>query len=158
MANFVFNRSKGRGVEYAERVNANDPANSVLIWSLWNYGAATDDTIGDLDDFAAIEANANAAEKPTGESYARKVLSDASGITITYDDTNNWVDVDTPDQTWTALGSGVNITDAVSGYDSDSTGGTDSSIRPITSHDFAISCDGSDVTMVLPSGGFLRAQ
>lgn len=158
MGNFLFNRAKGRGSEWATRVNANDPANSVIIWALWNYGAATDDTIGDLDDIAAIEANANAAEKGTGESYARKVLSDASGITITYDDTNNWVDVDCPDQTWTALGAGTAITDATSGYDSDSTGGADSAILPWTSHDFAITPDSSDVTMVLPTGGFFRAQ
>lgn len=160
MANFVFNRSKGRVTEFATRINANDPANSIFSISLWAYGAATDDTIGDLDDVAAVEANANAAELTSGTNanYARKTLTDASGITITYDDTNNWVDVDIPDQTWTALGAGTNPTDLIVAYDSDSTGGTDANILPCTSHDFAVTPDGSDVTAVIAAGGFYRAS
>lgn len=142
----VFNRAKGRGVEFAERVNANDPANSAFIWSLWNI-TASDATERDLDDFAAIEASGTNAELTSGTNtnYVRKTLAD-SALTITYDDTNDRVDVDCADQTWTALGAGTAITAALSGYDSDTTGGSDSNIIPVTQHDFAMTPDGSDVT------------
>jgi hypothetical protein len=116
MADLVFNRAKGRGVEWAERINGNDPANSAAIASLWNI-TATDATQRDLD-----------------------------ALTITYDDTNDRVDVDSADQTWTALGAGTAITDLIIGYDSDTTAGTDSGILPWTQHDFAATPDGSDIT------------
>jgi len=146
MGTLVFNRSKGRGVEFAERVNANDPTNAVFVWSLWNI-TASDATERDLDDFAAIEASGTNAELTSGTNanYVRKTLADGA-LTITYDDTNDRVDVDCADQTWTALGAGTAVTTAICGYDSDSTAGTDSAILPITQHDFAITPDGSDVT------------
>lgn len=159
MADFFFNIAKGREVEFATRINANDPANSVLQISLWNYGAATDDTIGDLDTVALVESNANAAELTSGTNanYARKTLTDASGITITVDDTNNRTDVDIPDQTWTALGAGTAITDLIAQYDSDSTAGTDANQVPVSSHDFPITPDGSDVTAQIATAGIWRA-
>lgn len=158
MADFIFNRSKGRGVEFATRINANDPANSVLSIGLWNI-TQTDAQQIDQDDIAAIEAAGTNAELTSGTNanYVRKVLTDASSITITYDDTNDRVDVDCPDQTWTALGAGTAITDVIIGYDSDSTGGTDAAILPVSQHDFAITPDGSDVTAVIAAAGFLRA-
>ncbi|GAA0719908.1 hypothetical protein Drose_06205 [Dactylosporangium roseum] len=147
MADFVYNISKGRVAEYANRINTNDPANSVFVIGLINT-SATDATLRDLDDFAAIEADANTAELTSGSNanYARKVITDASGMTITVDDTNDRVDVDIADQTWTALGAGTAVTDLVIGYDSDSTTGTDSAIRPCTQHDFAVTPDSSDAT------------
>jgi hypothetical protein len=146
MADLVFNRAKGRGVEWAERINGNDPANSAAIASLWNI-TATDATQRDLDDFAAIEAQGTNAELTSGTNanYARKTLADGA-LTITYDDTNDRVDVDSADQTWTALGAGTAITDLIIGYDSDTTAGTDSGILPWTQHDFAATPDGSDIT------------
>jgi len=147
MADFVFNISKGRVAEYANRININDPTNSVFVIELINT-SATDATLKDLDDFAAVEADANTAELTSGTNanYVRKTITDASGMTITTDDTNDRVDVDIADQTWTALGAGTAITDVVIGYDSDSTTGADSAIKPCTQHDFAITPDGSDVT------------
>lgn len=118
--------------------------------------ADTDAVMKDLDTFAAIESNASAAEQ-TGGTYARKSLNQASSITVTTDDTNDRVDVDCPDQTWTALTvTSGSITDLVFGYDSDSTGGTDSGIVPLTQHDFAITPDGSDVTATIAV--FFRAS
>jgi hypothetical protein len=159
VADFIFNIAKGRIVEYANRINVNDPANSVFQVSLWNYGAATDDTIGDLDTVALVESNANAAELTSGTNanYARKTINDASGMTITVDDTNNRTDVDIADQTWTALGAGTAVTDLVVAYDSDSTGGTDANQVPVSSHDFVITPDGSDVTAVINASGIFRA-
>lgn len=150
MANFVYNISLGRVAEFGNRINANDPTNSVFLIELINT-TATDATLKDLDTFAQIESDANTAELTSGTNanYARKTLSDASSITVTVDDSNDRTDVDTPDQTWTALGAGTAITDVVFGYDSDSTAGTDANVVPCTQHDFAVTPDGSDVTATI---------
>lgn len=147
MGNFVFNRSKGRVTEFAERVNANDPTNSVFVIALIaSTGVESDAVLIDKDDFAALVSGTTDFATNTGST--RKSLDQTGGITVTYDDTNDRVDVDCPDQTWTALandGTG-GISDVVFGYDSDSTAGTDANILPMTYHDFAITPDGSDVT------------
>lgn len=144
MADFVYNISKGKVAEFGARVNANDPTNSVFLIEVVNT-SATDATLKDLDDFAAIEADANTAEVANA-GYARKTLSDTGGITVTVDDTNDRTDVDAPDQTWTAVAAGTAWTDVVTGYDSDSTAGTDSAVKPMTQHDFSVTPDGSDIT------------
>lgn len=146
MGNFVFNRSKGRFVEFAERVNANDPTNSVLQLSAWNTAAA-DSTLLDLDTVAQVEADGSTAEV-TNSGYARKTLADST-ITITYDDTNDRVDLDIADQTWTAVAAGTAWTDLMFSYDSDSTGGTDANQVPVSWHDFAVTPDGSDITATI---------
>lgn len=157
MADLVFNQAKGKAAEWAARVNANDPTNSVLIVSVFNAGAATDATLKDYDTIAQIEADANAAEV-TNSGYARKVLDQAGGITVTVDDTNDRTDVDIPDQTWPAVAAGSAWTDVVIGYKSDSTTGTDANIVPVTQHDFAVTPDGSDITMQVATAGFFRAS
>lgn len=154
MADFVYNQAKGKAAEWAARINADDPTNSVLLWEAINT-TATDATLKDLDTFALIESDANTAEV-TNSGYARKSLNQASGITITIDDTNDRTDVDCADQTWTAVGAGTAWTDLVSGYDSDSTGGTDANVVPITQHDFGITPDGSDITATIAV--FFRAS
>lgn len=147
MASFIFNRAKGRFAEWAERVNANDPANSVFVIALVAAtGVEADATLLDKDDFAALVVGTTDFATNTGG--GRKTLDQTAGITITYDDTNDRVDVDCPDQTWTALandGTGA-VGDVVFGYDSDSTAGTDANVLPVSFHDFAITPDGSDVT------------
>lgn len=156
MANFVFNRGKGRGVEWAERVNANDPTNAVLVVAvLATSGIEADATLIDLDSFSALVAGTT--NEVTNSGYARKVLDQAAGITITYDDTNDRVDVFFPDQTWTAVAAGDGWNDVVVGYDSDSTGGTDANILPHTLHDFVVTPDGSDITLDVPTAGYFRA-
>ena len=157
MANFVFNRGKGRGVEWAERVNANDPTNAVLVVAvLATSGIEADATLIDLDSFSALVAGTT--NEVTNSGYARKVLDQAGGITVTYDDTNDRVDVFFPDQTWTAVEAGDGWNDVVVGYDSDSTGGTDANILPHTLHDFVVTPDGSDITLDVPTAGYFRAS
>jgi hypothetical protein len=144
MPDFVYNLGKGKVAEWAARVEANDPVNSVFILAAIN-STATDATLRDLDTLAAIEADANTAEA-TNSGYARKTLANGS-LTITIDDPNDRVDVDCADQTWTAVATSPGAwTDLVFGYDSDSTAGTDSNIVPATQHDFAVTPDGSDIT------------
>ena len=157
MANIVFNRGKGRGVEWAERVNANDPTNAVLVVAvLATSGIEADATLIDLDSFSALVAGTT--NEVTNSGYARKVLDQAGGITVTYDDTNDRVDVFFPDQTWTAVAAGDGWNDVVVGYDSDSTGGTDANILPHTLHDFVVTPDGSDITLDVPTAGYFRAS
>lgn len=150
MGNFVFNRSKGRVAEWAERVNANDPVNSVFLVALIaTTGVQADSVLLDLDDFTALVAGTTDFATNTGG--GRKTLDQTGGLTITYDDTNDRVDVDCPDLTWTALandGTGA-VSDVVFGYDSDSTAGTDANVLPATFHDFIITPDSSDVTATI---------
>jgi hypothetical protein len=159
MANFVHNRAKGRLTEWAERINANDPTNSVfLIALIASTGVESDAVLTDKDDWAGLVEGATNFATNTGST--RKTLDQAGGITITYDDTNDRVDVDVPDQTWTAVandGTG-GISDVAFGFDTDSTSGTDSSVLPGTFHDFAVTPDGSDITAKIAELGFFRAS
>ena len=156
MADFQFNRSKGRLAEWAERVNASDPTNAVFIVAAYNT-AATDATLKDLDTVADIESDANTAEV-TNTNYSRKSIDQSGGLTITYDDTNDRVDVDMPDQTWTSIAAGTAWTDLLIAYDSDSAAGTDANILPGAWYDFAVTPVGSDITAVFNSAGFYRAS
>lgn len=157
MGNFVYNISKGRVTEYAERVNANDPANSVFnVMVLATAGIESDATLIDVDTVAAVVAGTT--NEVTNSGYARKVLDQTSGITVTYDDTNDRVDTDVPDLTWTAVAAGDGWNDIVFTYDSDSTAGTDANQRPMTHHDFVLVPDGSDITAQIAVGGFHRAS
>lgn len=157
MADLVFNIAKGRVAELYNRVDLNDPANSALIIAVFNAGAMTDATVRDYDTLAAIEADAAAAEV-TNTGYARKTLTDADIVAFAPDDTNDRVDLDIPDQTWTAVAAGSAWTDLVVCYDSDTTAGTDSNIVPLTWHDFAVTPDGSDITAQIAAAGFFRAS
>ncbi len=156
MANLVFNIALGRVAELYNRVDSNDPANSALVIIVYNTAAA-DSVIKDLDTVAAIEADANTAEV-TNSGYARKVLTDADIVAFAADDANDRVDLDIPDQSWSAVAAGGNWTDILIAYDSDTTGGTDSNIVPLTWHDFAVTPDGSDIVAVIAATGFYRAS
>ena len=156
MADFLFNRSKGRVAEFAERINANDPANPVfVILVLATAGIETDAVLKDKDTITDLVSGTTNEVTNTG--YARKTIDNTGSITITYDDTNDRVDVDMPDQTWTAVAAGDGWNDLVICYDSDSTGGTDANIVPCTLHDFVVTPDGSDITAQFNASGFYRA-
>lgn len=156
MADFVFNVSMGKVNEYVARVDGNDPTNSVLV-VVAIVATATDATMRDYDTLSALLGDANVAEA-TNTNYARKVLSDTDVTAPTPDDTNDRQESDIPDQTWSAVAAGDNWTDLVICYDSDSTGGTDANIVPLTLHDFAVTPDGSDITAQINAAGFFRAS
>ena len=141
MADLVFNVSKGAFIE-----KVRDGAANILVLLL--IAADTDDAMRDTDTVQALLATG--ADEATDGSYARK-----TGITgtITVDDTNNRVDLDIPDQTWTAL-AGAAITDLVVAYQESA---ADSGRVPMSLHDFVISPDGSDVTAVVNASGIMRA-
>lgn len=156
MANLIFNRALGRGTEWAERVNGNDPTNAILVMMvLATSGIESDATLRDKDDFAAVVSGTT--NEVTNSGYSRKTLDQTGGIVITYDDTNDRVDVDCPDQTFPAVAAGDGWNDVVIGYDSDSTAGTDANILPWSLHDFPVTPDGSDITIQVATAGFFRA-
>lgn len=156
MADFVFNIAKGRVAELYNRVDLSDPANAVLVITVFN-SAAADAAMIDVDTLALLEAVASNAEV-TNTNYARIVLDDTDLVAFAPDDTNDRVDLDIPDQTWTAVGAGDAWTDLVINYDSDSTGGTDANIVPCTLHDFVATPNGGDITAQIAAAGFFRAS
>lgn len=156
MADFVFNIAKGRVAELYNRVDSNDPANAVLVIVAIDT-SATDATLKDFDTLAAVLGDANTAEV-TNTNYARKVLSDSDLAAFAADDTNDRVDLDFADQTWSSVAAGDGWTDLLICYDSDSTGGTDANIVPLTCHDFAVTPDGSDIVAQIAAAGFYRAS
>lgn len=157
MADFVFNIAKGRVAELMNRVNANDPANSALvILVLATSGLESDAVLKDKDDVAALVSGTT--NEVTNAGYARKTLTDVSTITVTTDDTNDRVDVDMPDQTFAAIVAGDAWSKFVIAYDPDTTGGTDSTLVPLISLDFAVTPDGNDILAQLNSAGFYRAS
>lgn len=157
MADFIFNIAKGKISEYAARVNANDPANSVLVMMvLATSGLESDAVLKDKDDFAAVVSGTT--NEVTNAGYARKTFDQTAGITITVDDTNDRVDIDIPDQTFSAIVAGDGWSKIVIGYDSDSTAGADSAIIPISCHDFVVTPDGTDILVQVAAAGFARAS
>lgn len=146
MADFVFNIAKGRVAEFAERVVNNDPTNSVFVAVLLQ-GSVADATAVDFDTLAAVLGDASTTEA-NATNYTRKILTGTEGVAATVDDVNDRMDVDVDDITWTSLGGAANntLTDLLFCYDSDSTGGADSAIIPMTQHDFALTTSGGDVT------------
>lgn len=157
MANQIFNIALGRVAELYNRVDLNDPAASALvIVVLATAGIETDAVLKDADTLAAVVAGTT--DEVTNTGYARKILTDADIVAFAPDDTNDRVDLDIPDQTWTAVAAGSGWNDLLVCYDSDTAAGTDANIVPLTMHDFVLTPDGSDITAQIAATGFFRAS
>ncbi len=130
MSAAVFNIALGRLNEYAIRVNANDPANAAfVVMLLQDTGLEAESVLIDYDDFGAILAAANT--ECTVASYARLVWDDTDVADPVVDDSGDKQDFDVADFDFGTLESGQNISAAIIGYDSDTTGGTDANIIPV---------------------------
>ena len=153
MANIVFNIAKGRVAEFYNRVKSNDPANSAfIIVPIETSGLEADSVLIDKDDLAAVLSGATNEQSTMG----RKTLTDADLAAFPApDDSNDRMDVSLPTVTWTAA-SGNAISKLLVCYDSDTTGGTDSNIIPLTMFDFAQTPSGADIQMT--TGVFYRAS
>lgn len=157
MADFVFNISKGRVAELYNRIKTNDPANSAFkIVILATGGIETDAVLKDVDTVTALVAGTTNEVTNTG--YARKTLTDADIVAFAPDDANDRVDLDIPDQTWTAVAAGDGWNDFVVAYDPDTTTSTDATRVPCTQHDAVLVPDGSDITIQIAAAGFFRAS
>ncbi len=153
MANIVFNISKGRVVELYSRVKSNDPTNSALILvPIETSGLESDATLIDKDDLAAVLSGTTNEQTTMG----RKTLTDSDLAALPApDDTNDRYEVSLPTVTWTAA-TGNAISKILVCYDSDTTGGADSAILPLTMFDATATPDGNN--LVLNSGVFFRAS
>lgn len=148
MANFVFNIAKGKVGYYATLPAAND---ALILVPIETTGIVSDATMIDYDDLAALLAGASNEQTTMG----RKTVT--ASVTSTVDDTNDRLDADFPDQTWTAA-TGNAISAVIVCYDPDTTGGTDADIIPLTKHDFVATPDGSDIVAQVAAAGFYRAS
>jgi len=146
MADFVFNIAKGAA---AEKVRDG----ATVLGMLLLKAAEADTALSDHADLAALIGAAGNTEADF-TNYARKT---ALTGTVTVDNVNDRVDVDIPDQTWTAAGGALNntLTDLVVFYEE---AAADASRIPLTNHDFAATTDGSDLTAQVNASGFFRAQ
>lgn len=145
MADGVFNIAKGA---FAEKFR-DGAANGIVLLMKANE---TETTLVDRDELDALFTEAGNTEADA-TSYARK-----TGLTgtITVDDSNDRVDVDIPDQTWSSLGNGTNntLTKLVVAYEESA---AETGRIPLSHHDFALTTDGSDVTAQFNAAGFARA-
>jgi hypothetical protein len=154
MADFVFNIAKGKVHQYCENVDSGSPANARLkMIPLETTSLEADATLKDYNDLSALLAGTSNEQTTMG----RKTLA-AADVTITVDDTNDRVDIDLTDQTWTAA-TGNAISALVVVYCPDGvTPGADSTFIPLTKYDFVVTPDGSDVTAQINAAGFFRAS
>jgi len=153
MANIVLNIAKGRVVEYYNRVENNDPANSAIILvPIETTGLEADSVLIDADTLTAVLAGATNEQTTMG----RKTLTDADLAALPApDDANDRYDVSLPTVTWAAA-AGNAISKILVCYDSDTTGGTDANIIPLTMFDFVQTPSGADIQMT--TGVFFRAS
>lgn len=151
MADFVFNIAKGKVKYYSELAAANDALVYVLVLA---SGLEADSTLKDYTNLSSLLAGTT--DECTFTNYARKTVT---STTITVDNTNDRVDIDIADQTWTSAGGATNnsIGALIICYDDDTTSGTDTNLIPLTKHDFTVTTDGTDVTAVIAASGFYRA-
>ncbi|MFB9681234.1 hypothetical protein [Streptosporangium vulgare] len=152
MADGVFNLALGRIAYYGSLPATND---ALIVVLLKSSGLEADATLRDHDTLSALLASTN--DECDATSYTRKTLS---GVTVTVDDTNNRVDIDADDFSYTSLGGASNNTLAklIIAYDPDTTGGDDTTIIPLTFHDITLTTDGNPVNATIPTGGFARAS
>ncbi|MFD3749752.1 hypothetical protein ACFWVT_05705 [Streptomyces cyaneofuscatus] len=138
MANIVFNVALGRLAHYASLPATND---ALVLVPLEAGGLVADSTMRDYDDLNALLGGASNEQTTMG----RKTLA---SVTATVDDTNDRVNLDCADVTWTAaLGTAIGA--VVICYDPDTTGGTDADLIPLTKHDVSMTPDGSDFTLTI---------
>jgi len=140
MANFVFNIAKGRAVELYNRVDINDPAAAtIVVVPLETSGLEAQSALEDSLTLAEVLDGATNEQTTMG----RKTLTDADIAAFTNDTTNNRNDLDLPDQVWLAA-TGNAISALVICYSPSA--GADSTIIPLSHHDFVVTPDGSDIT------------
>ncbi|MGR6915411.1 hypothetical protein ACU635_14295 [[Actinomadura] parvosata] len=157
MADFVFNVALGRTAELYHRVKTGDPAgSSLIIAALATSGLESDAVLRDKDSLADL-VSGTTNEVPTGNGYARKTLAASDLNAVAPDDTNDRLDLDIPDQTWTSvLAASGGWSKLVICYRPASSS-TDAQIIPLTCHDFVITPDGTDIVAQIAATGFFRA-
>ena len=145
MSNITFNVALGRAASLAALPAASD---ALILVPLESSGLETDAVLRDKDTLADVVSGTTNEQTTIG----RKTLT---SVTVTVNDTNDRVEVDAADVTWTSpTGSAVGA--MVVCYDPDSTGGTDADLIPIVKADIAWTPDGNNFTLSIAD--FFRAS
>jgi hypothetical protein len=105
-----------------------------------------DDALRDYTTLSTLLADAGNTEADF-TNYARKVITDTDGLTLSIDNVANTVTPDLVDQIWTAAGGTTDnsLTKLLLCYDSDTTGGTDADLVPVYAYDFAATTNGENL-------------
>lgn len=147
MSDLVFNIAKGKAAYYATLPAAND---ALVVVVLQSSGLGTDATLRDLTTLTAV---LGAATEQT--TMGRKTIS--SGVAVSVDNTNDRTDVDiTTDPVWSGA-TGAAVGALVVCYCPDTTSPSDSTMIPLTKHDFVVTPNGSDIQAQIAASGFYRA-
>lgn len=146
MANIVFNVALGRLAYYASLPATND---ALIMVPLEATGLVADSVMRDYDTLSDLLAGA------TNEQTSNMTRKTLASVAVTVNDTDNRVDLDCADVTWTAA-TGNAIGAVLICYDPDTTGGDDTTIIPLTKHDVTMTPDGSDFTLTIAD--FVRAS
>lgn len=162
-SDFVFNIARGalkyyyyaveNSVALASAGQFTSTANAALVLVLVETtGIEGDDTLNNYDDLASLLAAASNEQT----NQARKVLTETELAAVpTPDDTNNRLDLDLPDVTYTALGG--NAVGKVLVCFRPDTASADSAIIPLVAHAVSITPDGNDVLLQINAAGFWRS-
>lgn len=145
MGNVVNNISLGRFVHYSTLPAAND---ALIVVPLEQTSIEADAALRDHDTLSALLAGSSNEQTTIG----RKTIT---SVTVTVDDTNERTDVDFADPVWTGT-SGNQVGALQICYDPDTTAGDDTTVVPMTKHDFVVTPTG-DLTAQLAAAGFGRA-
>lgn len=163
MASIIQNVARGRVRYFYDAVDSSivlsaagaytSAADSAMVLvPLEATGLVADATLADYDDLAALLAGATNEQVTMG----RKVFTDTELGASLQDDTNERLDLDYPDVTWTAAaGNGIA---KLQNCFRPAAASADSAIVPVTAHDFAATPDGSDITAQFAATGWYRSQ
>ena len=146
MADKVFNIGKGSA---AQLCRDHPTAGQVILLK----AAEADGALVDHADVASLIAAAGNTEADF-TNYARKT---GLAFTVTVDDVNDETLIDIANQVWDTAG-GTTDNTLVKAIIAVQTGGGDNDLIPLVSLDFAVTTDGSDLSLVINSNGFFRAR
>lgn len=135
MASVTANISKGREVEFYNRILTNDPTNSAFIMLVLATGGDSLGTLQDYDTVSAVLAGPSA--EVTNGGYSRKTITALSAWAP--NDIGNSVALTLPVQTFTTIAAGDVWDIGVIAYDPDTTSGTDTTLVPVTFSELRIS-------------------
>jgi hypothetical protein len=138
MGNIVLNVALGRVAYYGSLPAASD---ALILVPLEEAGLVSDATMRDYATLAAVLAGASNEQTTIG----RKTLTN---VTVTINDTSDRVEVDADDAVYTTP-SGNGLGAMLICYDPDTGAGDDTSIIPLTKHDYVITPEGDSLTVTV---------
>lgn len=141
------NIAKGSFAYYAGLPAASD----AIVWVLFT-GSETDNNVRDAATLTALIATV--LNEATFTGYSRQT---ATSVVVTVDNTNDRVDVDAADPSWSPT-SAEALTRIAACYDGDTGTGTDANIIPLFVDDFALTTPTSGtIAYTVATSGFGRA-